>query len=159
MNKIMNSYSNPVEFKVVELRECSFPTEQRSGNTAEMAAEYWYEHIASTSYFNPECECLAIIILNTRRMIKGHQLVSIGTQETILVHPREIFRCAIVAAANAILMMHNHPSGDPTPSSADVTATRDLVRAGQLLRIAVLDHVIVGFPRNIASLRELGLLE
>ncbi len=68
-------------------------------------------HIATHPYFNPECECMAVLMLNTRRRVKGHQLVTIGTQDTLLVHPREIFRLAIMAGANAIVLMHNHPSG------------------------------------------------
>jgi RadC-like JAB domain len=69
-------------------------------------------HIATTPHFSPECECFAVLLLNTRRRIKGHQLITIGTMDTILVHPREVFRAAIIAAAAAIVMMHNHPSGD-----------------------------------------------
>ena len=95
------------------------------------------------------------MILNTRRRVKGHYLVSVGIQDTILVHPREVFRLALVTAASAIVLMHNHPSGDPTPSEADIKVTRDLIRAGQLLKIEVLDHVIVGKPDH-KSLRELG---
>jgi DNA repair protein RadC len=94
-------------------------------------------------------------MLNTRRRVKGHYLVSVGTQDTILVHPREVFRLAIMTAAAAIVLTHNHPSGDAGPSEADTKVTRDLIRAGQLLKIEVLDHVILGNP-NHASLRELG---
>jgi DNA repair protein RadC len=96
-----------------------------------------------------------VLLLNTRRRVKGHQLVTIGTLDTILMHPREVFRVAIIAAAAAIVIMHNHPSGDPTPSEADIKVTRDLIRAGQLMKIEVLDHVIVGNPAR-CSLRELG---
>jgi len=81
--------------------------------------------------------------LNTRRRIKGHQLISIGTQDTILVHAREVFRLAVMTAANAIVLAHNHPSGDSTPSNADIKVTRDLIRGGQLLKIEVLDHVVI----------------
>ena len=105
--------------------------------------------------FNPECECFVVLLLNTRRRVKGHQLLTIGTLDTILVHPREVFRGAIVAAAAAIVIMHNHPSGEPTPSEADIKVTRDLIRAGQLLKIEILDHVIVG-NGNFSSLRSLG---
>jgi DNA repair protein RadC len=99
--------------------------------------------------------------LNTRRHIKGHQLVSIGILDTILVHPREVFRIAVIAGAAAVVIMHNHPSGDPTPSEADVKATRDLIRAGQLMKIDVVDHVILGRAtperaKDWMSLRELG---
>jgi len=89
------------------------------------------------------------------------EMVSQGTLDTILVHPREVFRSAILGGAAAIIMVHNHPSGDPTPSEADIKVTRDLVRAGQLLKINLLDHVILGRKtgeraRDFASLRELG---
>jgi len=94
-------------------------------------------------------------LLNTRKRIKGHQLVSIGTMDTILVHPREVFRLAIVTAANAVIVMHNHPSGESTPSEADIKVTRDLIRAGQLLKMELLDHVIIG-TGNYSSLRSLG---
>jgi DNA repair protein RadC len=104
---------------------------------------------------NQECECFAVLILNTRRRVKGFQMISIGTLDTILVHPREVFRGAMIAAAAAIVVMHNHPSGEPQPSEADIKATRDLIRAGQLLKIEVLDHVVVG-NGNYCSLRELG---
>jgi len=75
--------------------------------------------------------------------------------DTILVHPREVFRLAIMASAHAIVIMHNHPSGESTPSDADIKVTRDLIRAGQLLKIDVLDHVVIG-NQNRSSLRELG---
>ncbi len=95
------------------------------------------------------------MILNTRRRIKGHYLVSVGTMDTILCHPREVFRLAIMASASAIVIAHNHPSGEPTPSEADIKITRDLIRAGQLLKIEVLDHIVIGNPKH-TSLRELG---
>jgi len=126
-------------------------------DTPDKAAEYWRLHIATHPYFNPECECLAVLLLNTRHKAKGHQIISTGTQDTILVHPREVFRLAIVTAANAIVLMHNHPSGESAPSEADIKVTRDLIRAGQLLKMEVLDHVIVGHG-NRSSLRELGYI-
>jgi len=87
--------------------------------------------------------------------MKGHLIVTHGTMDTCLVHPREVFRAAVVSSAAALILMHNHPSNDPTPSEADIKVTRDLIRAGQLLHIEVLDHVIVGNPKH-NSLRELG---
>jgi DNA repair protein RadC len=94
-------------------------------------------------------------MLNSRRRVKGHYLIGIGTQDSVLVHPREVFRLAIMTAANAIVLTHNHPSGEATPSEADIKVTRDSIRAGQLLKIEVLDHVVLGNP-NHSSLRELG---
>lgn len=75
--------------------------------------------------------------------------------DTILVHPREVFRTAIVASASSLILMHNHPSGEANPSEADIRVTRDLIRAGKLLKIEVLDHVIAGCS-EFRSLRELG---
>ena len=91
----------------------------------------------------------------------GVQTISQGTLDTILVHPREVFAAAISKRASAIVLIHNHPSGDPTPSDADIKVTRDLIRAGQLLKIDVIDHVIFGRPtpermKDYSSLRELG---
>jgi DNA repair protein RadC len=75
--------------------------------------------------------------------------------DTILVHPREVFRLAIVTAASALVLMHNHPSGESTPSDADIKVTRDLIRAGQLLKMELIDHVIIG-SGNFSSLKSLG---
>lgn len=75
--------------------------------------------------------------------------------DTILVQVASVFRAAIIAAASEIVLMHNHPSGEAAPSEADIRVTRDLIRAGQLLRIEVLDHVIIG-RGEYKSLRELG---
>jgi len=106
-------------------------------------------------------ETFQILLLNTRRRLLRVEEISHGTLDTLLVHPREVFRSAIAANAAAIVLVHNHPSGDPTPSEADIKVTRDLIRAGQLLKIEVLDHVIIGRatpdrPKDYASLRELG---
>ena len=146
---------NPKEFKVVALRECPLPDSLQVCETPDDAAAYWRLHVATHPHFNPECECFVVLLLNTRRRVKGHQLVSIGTLDSTLVHPREVFRAAVIASASAILMMHNHPSGDPTPSQEDIRVTRELVRAGQVMKVEVLDHVIIGYPSQ-SSLRELG---
>jgi DNA repair protein RadC len=147
--------THPKEWKLVPLRECPTPSEMQICDTPERAADYWRAHVINHPYFNPDCECFVVLLLNTRRRIKGHHLVSIGTLDTILVHPREVFRLAIVAAASAIVIMHNHPSGESEPSEADVKVTRDLIRAGQLLKIEVCDHVIIGREKH-TSLRSLG---
>jgi hypothetical protein len=143
------------EYKVVALRECPLPESLLVCENPDQAADYWRLHVATNPYFNPECECFVVLLLNTRRRVKGHQLVTIGTMDTLLVHPREVFRVAVISSASAVILMHNHPSGDPSPSEADIKVTRDLIRAGQLMKIDVLDHVIMGNP-NRSSLRELG---
>ena len=106
-------------------------------------------------------ETLQVLLLNTRRRLIRVEPVTDGTIDTLLVHPREVFKAAIAASAAAVVLAHNHPSGDPTPSEADIKVTRDLIRAGQLLKIEVLDHVIIGRataerPKDYSSLRELG---
>ena len=108
-----------------------------------------------------EVEHFQVVLLNTRRKLISVEKISQGTLDTILVHPREVFKSAIASSASAIVLVHNHPSGDPTPSEADVKVTRDLIRAGQVLKIEVLDHIILGRQsnertRDYASLRELG---
>jgi DNA repair protein RadC len=143
------------EFKVVALRECPAPEAMLLCDTPAKAVEYWQSQIKDHPYVCPDRECLVVLLLNTRRRVKGHHIVSLGTIDTILVHPREVFRVAIIANAAAIVLAHNHPSGDATPSEADIKVTRDLIRAGQLLRIEVLDHVIVGINQHV-SLRDQG---
>jgi len=108
-----------------------------------------------------ETEQFQALLLNTRKRLIRVEKISDGTLDTVLVHPREVFKHAITASAAALVLVHNHPSGDPTPSEADIKVTRDLIRAGQLLKIEVLDHLIIGRatperPKDYASLRELG---
>jgi DNA repair protein RadC len=108
-----------------------------------------------------EVETFQILLLNTRRRLIRIEKISQGTLDTILVHPREVFKLAITANAAAVVLVHNHPSGDPTPSEADIRVTRDLIRAGQLLKIDVLDHIILGArsqhrTKDYVSLKELG---
>jgi DNA repair protein RadC len=147
--------AGPWEYRVQALKECPTPEAMQLCDTPQGAADYWHLHVEKNQYFDQERECFAVFLLNTRRRIKGHQLLTQGTADTILVHPREVFRLAIIASASAIILAHNHPAGDPSPSEADIKVTRDLIRAGQLLKIEVLDHIVIGRP-NHSSLRELG---
>jgi DNA repair protein RadC len=106
-------------------------------------------------------ENFQVVFLNTRRRLIAVENISQGTLDTLLIHAREVFAPAIARHASAIALVHNHPSGDPTPSEADIKVTRDLIRAGQLLSIHVLDHIILGRrtderPRDFISLREAG---
>jgi|TARA_B110000495_G_scaffold202599_1_gene223150 DNA repair protein RadC len=103
------------------------------------------------------------IFVNTRRRLIRKVHLTNGTLDAAIVHPRDVFRHAVAANASAVILVHNHPSGDPTPSKADITVTRDLVRAGQLLKIEVLDHVILGQrttdrERDYFSLKEHGYI-
>jgi DNA repair protein RadC len=108
-----------------------------------------------------EAESLQVLLLNTRRRLLKVIPLAQGTKDTLLVNHGEVFRAAIAANAAALVLVHNHPSGDPTPSEADIKVTRDLIRAGQLLKIEVLDHVILGRAtperaKDYSSLKELG---
>ncbi len=107
-------------------------------------------------------EVFLVVLLNARRRLISIEKVSQGTVDATVAHAREVFRAAITRNASTIVLAHNHPSGDPTPSDADIRITRDLIRAGQLLHIEVLDHVIMGRAgksgvNDYSSLRELGL--
>jgi DNA repair protein RadC len=88
-----------------------------------------------------------VLLLNTQHAVIRELVVTRGTLDTSVVHPREVFRAAIAESAAAMVLVHNHPSGDPTPSPEDVTVTRQLAQAGKLLGIAVLDHIVIGDGR------------
>ena len=98
-------------------------------------------------------EHFVVVMLDGRHRPIAYQVVSIGTATASLVHPREVFQAAVGAGAVAILVAHNHPSGDPTPSAEDREVTDRLIRAGQLIGIPLLDHVVVA-ERGYVSLRE-----
>jgi DNA repair protein RadC len=89
-------------------------------------------------------EQFVILLLDTKNQLIKKEIVSIGTLNLSIVHPREVFKEAIKESANSVIMVHNHPSGDPTPSDADIKITKQLIKAGELLDIKVLDHVIIG---------------
>lgn len=103
-------------------------------------------------------EVFLILLLNTRHKLLKAETISIGSLAAAIVHPREVFRPAVLAAASAIALAHNHPSGDPEPSAEDLEITTRLRDAGRLIGIEVLDHVILGENRSFVSLRERGLL-
>lgn len=98
-------------------------------------------------------EHFVVLTLSTKNDVIGVHQISIGSLNAAIVHPREIFKIAFLDNANAIILAHNHPSGDPSPSPEDREVTQRLVAAGRLLGIEVLDHVIIG-DRQFVSLRE-----
>ena len=103
-------------------------------------------------------EHFAVLLLNTKNHVISMPEVSVGSLSASVVHPREVFRAAIDHAAAAMILLHNHPSGDPTPSREDIAVTERLVKAGKIMDIPVLDHVVLGRDRFI-SLKEKGLLQ
>lgn len=100
-------------------------------------------------------EHFVCLFLNTKNHIIGRETLSVGTLNASLVHPREVFRAAISRSSASIICIHNHPSGDPTPSPEDIALTRRLAEAGQLVGIEVLDHLVIGDGRFV-SLKEQG---
>lgn len=149
------------EFRVVRLRE--LPVPMTCCDCPAQIYAYWQANIATASWYNPEVECMCVIHLNTRRRATGFHLVGIGILDSVLMAPREVFRTAILRNAHAIVVAHCHPSGDATPSDADLQATRTLKQAGRIIRIEVLDHIVVGRPspqnpHGWVSLRELGYM-
>ena len=108
-------------------------------------------------------EVFYALLLNCRLRLTKIVAISQGTLNSLLIDPRSVFRLAVGANAASITVIHFHPSGDPSPSEADIRVTRDLVRAGQILKIPVLDHVIMGRatierPQDFVSLRALGYM-
>ncbi|MBI3891867.1 MAG: DNA repair protein RadC [Candidatus Wallbacteria bacterium] len=103
-------------------------------------------------------EVFAILCLDTKGRARAVRTVSVGSLSASIVHPREVFAEAIQEGASTIVLAHNHPSGDPSPSPEDICVTRRLVKSGDLLGIPVVDHLVVG-ATSVVSLKELGMLE
>lgn len=105
----------------------------------------------------PEENCIEIVI-NAKGQIIGWKTVSIGDLCSSIIHPREVFKYAICANAFALILAHNHPSGDPTPSGEDIRVTKRLVEAGNILGIEILDHIIIGEEAYV-SMKAMGELD
>ena len=102
-------------------------------------------------------EVFLSVLLNTKNVPIGVEEVSIGSLDQSVIHPRELFKSAVLASASSLILAHNHPSGDPEPSQEDLKITQRLVNAGEILGIRILDHVIVAGASHL-SLLEKGLL-
>lgn len=107
---------------------------------------------------NCDREYFLAIHLNRKGNVAAAEVVSIGGLHSSLVHPREVFKSAILTSSASVILVHNHPSGDPTPSKEDVEVTRRLIEAGNILGIEVLDHVVIGVNGKYASLKEMSLM-
>ncbi len=102
-------------------------------------------------------ESMHVLTLNSRNKVINRHLVTLGLANSSLLHAREIFRGAIIENAVALIMVHNHPSGDTTPSAEDIQITRKMIDAGKIIGIQILDHVIIGDEPY--SMRESGIVE
>lgn len=150
----MRVYEASISYNLVQLGE-AVPLDR-----PDLVAEYLRSGFAQ----NPVQESFWMVSLDRKNRPIGRVLVSLGTLTSCLVHPREVFRPAILSSAAAIIVSHNHPSGDPAPSSADLAITRQLREAARVLDIPLMDHVILGTPegdpnqRGWYSFRAAGLL-
>lgn len=144
--------------RVSLVRDAGAPAHPQYGRVADVptvAAEIARAFIPA----GDEREHFVALYVDSRSKVKGVCVVSIGTISASLVHPREVFRPAIVAGAAAVIVAHNHPSGDVTPSHEDKDATRRLARAGALLGVPLLDHVIVTNGGDSAQARHFSFRE
>lgn len=107
---------------------------------------------------NADRENFVVICLNTKNEPTAIHTVSVGTLSSSQVHPREVFKAAILANSACIVMAHNHPSGDPTPSREDIEITKRLQEVGKIIGIDVLDHIIVGDNGSLISFKTKGLI-
>ena len=107
---------------------------------------------------NLDREHFWVLLLNGKNVVGGLNLVSIGSLTAALVHPREVFVGALLGKAASIVLVHNHPSGDPTPSAEDLALTKRLCEVGDLVGIKVLDHIVLGEGGTFRSLADEGLL-
>ena len=98
------------------------------------------------------------MMLNTKNQVVGLHRAHVGSLNASIVHPREVMKCAILNNAASIIVAHQHPSGDPTPSKEDLEVTKRLAEAGKIIGIDVLDHVIVTYTGKNVSLKEKGYL-
>lgn len=115
-------------------------------------ANYFMEEIRHNKQ-----ECFIAVLLDAKNKMIEHKTIFVGSLTSSIVHPREIYKLAIQKSANSILVMHNHPSGDPTPSKEDILITERLKKAGELIGIILIDHIIIG-DKIYTSLKECGYL-
>jgi DNA repair protein RadC len=133
------------EVKVATVREAPTTGEKRlKVDSPELAAQFWRETVTGSAWFDSNREAMVVLLLDTRYHLAAFSMISVGTVNESIAHPREVFRPAVVAGSYAMIVMHNHPSGDPSPSQADHSLTRRLAEAAELLQIKLLDHVIIG---------------
>lgn len=118
-----------------------------------------YDTIIELTEANRETqEIFGVISLNTKNKVLGCEIVHKGSVNSSIVHPRDVYKLALLKGATSIMVFHNHPSGNPTPSREDIDVTERLVEGGRLLGIELIDHIIVGDDGNYVSLKEKGYI-
>ena len=137
--------------KVGLVRDAAKPEENRTSISRPADVVGWLEEIR-----NSDREQFVALHLDARNNVNALEIVSTGSLNASLVHPREVFKAAILNNAASIILAHNHPSGDVTPSREDIELTRRMKQAGEIMGIEILDHVIVG-PERFLSMKEAEL--
>lgn len=134
---------------------------------ATMVKEGKKSKLTDSSAVHKECkemavlaqEAVVVLTMNAKNRMIGKHLISLGLADQSLIHPREVFRSAILDGATAVILVHNHPTGDVTPSAEDLKVTRGMIDAGKIMGIHVMDHVIIGREETpFKSLRESGMV-
>lgn len=136
-----------------EIRESSLPFALYSIRSPEDAQKLAMSYIA-----DEDREVFLVMMLNTKNQVVGLHRAHVGSLNASVVHPRDVMKCAILNNAASIIVSHQHPSGDPTPSREDIEVTKRLAEAGEILGIKLLDHVIVTYTGKNVSLKEKGYL-
>lgn len=145
------SYRLP-RYRVSLVREGSYAVDHNTIRTPEDVFA-----IMGPEYETAVVETAMMLALDTKNKVIAVFTVSTGSLNASIIHPRDIFQRAILSNAASVILVHNHPSGDPTPSPEDMELTRKLVEAGKMMDIAVLDHVVIGEGRFV-SLKERGVM-
>jgi DNA repair protein RadC len=154
MTKADVLYRIPV-YRLTMVKESNQISQENQLESSDPTSAY---NILSAYLQGADREHFVILLLNAKNKVIGIHTVSIGTLNASLVHPREVFKPAILANAYSVVIAHNHPSGDPTPSREDYEVTKRLIDAGKLLGVEVLDHIVIG-DGTYDSLRESGMVK
>lgn len=143
------SYRIPV-VRIEMVRERSMASEVKQIRCAEDAARICQAYLEGV-----DREHVIVLLLDTKHKVIGIHTVSVGSLDASIIHPREVLKPAILANSSGIIVAHNHPSGDPTPSQEDIAVTRRMAEACKIIGIDLLDHIVVGYER-FCSLKEQG---
>jgi DNA repair protein RadC len=142
--------------------ECLLPYNTRIADTPDKLFDFWNSVVAAEPDHEPDKESVVVVMMNTRLKPMAWNRVTLGTVNESACHPREIFRPVIATGAYGFVLMHNHPSGDPSPSRADEQITRRIREAAELMQIRFIDHLVIGQPspgrQAWFSFREAGLI-
>ena len=145
-----------VKYRLELVKESSKVYEVKSKITSPTDVRDYIEQVFNLS--SQAEEVLVLLVLNTKNNVIGAFEVSRGSLNSSIVHPREVFKRALLLNGASIIIAHNHPSGDPTPSKEDVGITKRLVEGGNILGIGVLDHLIIGDNGRYRSFKEMNLI-